>query len=431
MRFWVLLMIFLFLFLPLTTAQDEVVGAFVKSMESGEYSYLEAYLSPQMLSAFPESKFAELRTSLIEKYGRVLNATYAGTEGEYEYVKLNFERASVTFKLVIQDKKIAGLWIVGVSKRQEKVLTPPDAMMEALKTGNYSIVEPYLSPTMKKVFSEESFKSLRKWLITSYGDIKGYKFLRTEEKGSYTVYYYQVIGGKKNYTVTVTIKEGKVDGFHMTSIPLAFTPGSIYPIVGALIGLFLLWIYVRRMGWAELIFGMALLAITLIVQPPIQTLPRFAGISNVTVLILWTGLVAGVIQETLKYYASREKSQRKALYIGAGFGVGEAIYVSLMSMIGGGSVVVLSALERFLALLFHSSTTVIFSRAYHSGWGREALLALILVHWLVDSLTAYWQYNPSYIILGASYAIMLAVGLCLLKLLPEVKAEKEEETVKW
>ena len=309
-------------------------------------------------------------------------------------------------------------------------LTPQDAMMDALKTGNYSAVEPYLSPLMKKVLTKESFEAIRDSLIEAHGEIKSYELVKSETKGPYITYYYRVTASKGTYTVTVTVRDGKVEGFHLEGVPIKPSKSAAYPILGALLAFLVIWAYVRRLGVAELVFGIALFFIVLLFQPLIQSVPTFLGVSNVAFLVVWTGFIAGVFQETIKYYAARNKGQRKALYIGGGFGLGEAIYVSAISVLGGTQVVLLSALERFLALLFHSSTTVIFSRAYPDGKGREALLAMILVHWFIDSLAAYWHYNPSYAVLGASYAVMLAAGLYLFKVLPEVKGEVEEG-VKW
>ncbi len=309
-------------------------------------------------------------------------------------------------------------------------LTPQEAMMEALKTGNYSVVEPYLSPLMKKVLTKESFEAIRESIIEAHGEIKSYALVKREEKGPYVTYYYRVTASKGTYTVTVTVRDGKVEGFHLKGIPFKATPKALYPLLGGLTAFLILWSYVRELGIAEVILGMALLFIILLIQPPVQSIPTFLGVSNVALLAIWTGFIAGLFQEVIKYYASRDKGLRKALYIGAGFGLGEALYVSGISVLGGSQVALLSALERFLALLFHSSTTVVFAYSYKRGRGREALLAMILVHWFVDSLAVYWHYRPSYLLLGVSYAVMLAVGLYLLRFLPEVKGEAEGG-VKW
>ena len=309
-------------------------------------------------------------------------------------------------------------------------LTPQEAMMEALKTGNYSVVEPYLSPTMEKAFPRGVFELTRNSLIHSYGEIKSYESTKIERKGGYTVYYYRVIAEKGNYTVTVTVRNGKVEGFHLASLPLKFSFPALYPIAGALLAFLLLWLYIRRLGMAEVIFGFVLLLIVLLIQPPVQAIPKFLGINGTAFLVLWSGLIAGLIQEPLKYFAARGKSLRKALYVGAGFGLGEGFYVGAISLFLG-AISPLAALERFLTLFFHASTTVLFAYSYRNGWGGRALLAMILIHWLVDSLAAYWHYNPSYILLALSYLAMAILAVVILpKLLPLAKGEREE-SVKW
>ncbi len=318
------------------------------------------------------------------------------------------------------------LLLVGYSA----AVTPQEAMMEALKTGNYSLVEPYLSPTMEKAFSKDVFELTRNSLIRSHGEIRGYELTRSEKKGGYTIYYYRVMAERGNYTVSVTVKDGKVEGFHLASLPLRFSFPIIYPIVGALLAFLLLWFYLRKLGIAEVIFGAVLLLIVLVVQPPLQALPKFLGANGTAFTVLWSGLMAALVQEILKYFAARGKPLRKALYIGAGFGLGEGFYVAAISLFMG-TVSPLAALERFLALLFHSSTTVLFAYSYRNGWGKTALFAVVLTHWLIDSLAAYWQYSPSYLMLAVSYVVMATLAALILpKLLPLAKLEREEN-VKW
>ncbi|WP_297548896.1 DUF3887 domain-containing protein [Thermococcus sp.] len=307
-------------------------------------------------------------------------------------------------------------------------LTPQEAMMEALKTGNYSLVEPYLGDDMKKLFTEKVFNGIRSELVKEYGPIRGYKLEKTEEKGGYQIYYYRVIAEKGNYTVSVTVKDGKVEGFHFAP---GFSPGkAVYPLLGGLLGLLLIWAYLRRFHAGELILGAFLIIPVLVVQPPIQMIPGYLGITNPVVLSLWGGLIAGLVQEPLKYYFSRDKTLGKAAYVGVGFGLGEAIYVAIISAIAGGSL--LGLVERTLALLFHTSTTVLFAYSYRNGWGRKALLTMVLVHWVVDSMASYWHVAQSRFLLLAGYGIMLGISLTVLpRLLPLAKAESEEPSVKW
>ncbi|WP_285519312.1 DUF3887 domain-containing protein [Thermococcus nautili] len=307
-------------------------------------------------------------------------------------------------------------------------LTPQEAMMEAWKTGNYSLVEPYLSGDMRKAFTEKTFSTIREGMVKEYGPVKGYELEKTEEKGGYQIYYYRVIAEKGNYTVSVTVKDGKVEGFHFAP---KFNPEkALYPLLGGLLGLLLLWAYLRKFHAGELILGAVLILPVLVVQPPLQMLPGYAGISNAVLAVLWSGLIAGLVQEPLKYYFSRDKTLRRAVYIGAGFGLGEAIYVATISALFGGSL--LGLFERTLALLFHASTTALFAYSYRNGWGGKALLAMVLVHWLTDSIAAYWHVNPSTAVLVAGYAVMLLTALAILpKLLPLARTESEEPEVRW
>ncbi|AHL23614.1 hypothetical protein BD01_2016 [Thermococcus nautili] len=307
-------------------------------------------------------------------------------------------------------------------------LTPQEAMMEAWKTGNYSLVEPYLSGDMRKAFTEKTFSTIREGMVKEYGPVKGYELEKTEEKGGYQIYYYRVIAEKGNYTVSVTVKDGKVEGFHFAP---KFNPEkALYPLLGGLLGLLLLWAYLRKFHAGELILGAVLILPVLVVQPPLQMLPGYAGISNAVLAVLWSGLIAGLVQEQLKYYFSRDKTLGRAVYIGAGFGLGEAIYVATISALFGGSL--LGLLERALTLLFHASTTALFAYSYRNGWGGKALLAMVLVHWLTDSIAAYWHVNPSTAVLVAGYAVMLLTALAILpKLLPLARTESEEPEVRW
>ena len=320
---------------------------------------------------------------------------------------------------------VIALLLVGYAS----ALTPQEAMMEALETGNYSTVEPYLSKTMKEAFPESLFKTIREGLVNQYGEIKGYELEKTESRGDYTVYYYHVIAERGNYTVSVTVRDGKVEGFHLTD----FKPnlrGSVYPLLGGLVGLLALWLYMRRISVAEILFGALLLVPVLLFQPLVQKLPVSIGIGGTAFIVLWTGLIAGLFQEPLKYYTSRDKPLDRALYIGAGFGLGETIYVAVTSaLLGGASWPAL--IERTLALLFHASTTLLFAYSWRNGWGRKALISMVLVHWLIDSIASYWHVNPSTEVIIAGYTVMLFTALVvLIKLLPLARIEKETK-VKW
>ncbi|WP_145955343.1 DUF3887 domain-containing protein [Thermococcus henrietii] len=333
--------------------------------------------------------------------------------------------------VAVKDGKVEGFHVVsapGTQNGNAPLLAPQDAMMKAWKSGNYSIAEPYLSPEMKKGLSEKVFRTVRDEMVGQYGQIKGYQLEKTEGKGGYQIYIYRVIAEKGNYTVSVTVKDGRIEGFHI--VP-GFNPkNALYPLLGGLLGLLLIWAYLRKFHAGELILGAVLLIPVLLFQPLVQKLPELLGMSSTAFFVVWTGLIAALFQEPLKYYFSRNKTLGKALYVGVGFGVGEAVYAAVLSSLFAGSPV--SIIERTLALLFHASTTVLFAYSYRNGWGRKALLAMVLVHWLTDSITACWHVSPSTAVLAAGYAVMLLTALAILpKLLPLARAESEEPEVKW
>ncbi|WP_456452920.1 DUF3887 domain-containing protein [Thermococcus sp.] len=413
---------------PIVSAQTAASGAFIKSMERGEYSYLKPYLTSQMQSAFPESKFTELRSSLIEKYGTIINASYSGSEGNAEYVRVNFERASVVFKLVIENQKIAGLWIVKVSQpHQEPGLTPQEAMMEAIVTGNYSLAEGYFSPLMKRVFTRALFEKTRNMIIRYNGEIRGYSF----EKRAGTVYYYRLICEKRDIGVTVTVENGMITGFHM-GLSFRLSAQAFYPFFGALLALLLLGAYLRKVKFAELLLGMVLFIVAIAVQTPLQNLPRLFGAGTLVSLVLWSGLMAAAVQESVKYYFSRNRSLKEALYVGAGFGFAEGLLTVGIVAAFGGSASPVSFLERFIVLFFHASTTLLFAHAYKEGWGIRAFGVMTLIHWIMDSLTAYWNIHPSAGLLATIYIITaLTSAAVLLTLAGKAKNEVDEVKVLW
>jgi hypothetical protein len=185
-----------------------------------------------------------------------------------------------------------------------------------------------------------------------------------------------------------------------------------------------------------------------VIQPPLQQAPfLLSGIRSneqllelgrewVVVASLWLGFIAGFVQEILKYYSSRNKSLTESAYIGAGFGLGEAIVLPLLGIItlkAGLPLVTtpllyLGLIERILALLFHTSTTMAFSQYYKLGHGRASLLLMIMLHGIIDSLAVYYQLAKSMFSLAVSYTIIaLAAGIILYKLLPKARKETQEE----
>jgi len=187
-----------------------------------------------------------------------------------------------------------------------------------------------------------------------------------------------------------------------------------FPIIGGLLA----WITIyllgfRRQKWAELILGGVAFILAMILQNPVQQLPLLGmGIrSNADVVArgtvftvevsLWVGVVAGLIQEGVKYLLVRDKGTRTALFVGLGFGVTEVIFVAVTPIIAvayaGGKIDVpvvqalLSMVERYFAVLFHVGSTVYLAYAARNGFGGKGFLTMAFLHGFVDTLAAYGQ----------------------------------------
>lgn len=235
-----------------------------------------------------------------------------------------------------------------------------------------------------------------------------------------------------------------------------------FPLLGGLLA----WATVYFLGfkkqkWAELILGAVAFILAMIAQNPIQQLPLLGiGIrSNADVIArgtvftlgvaLWLGLVAGFVQEGVKYFLVKDKSPNTALFVGLGFGITEVLFIVITPIIAvaaaGGKLDVppfqalLSMVERYFAVLFHVGTTVYLAYAARNGFGKKGFLAMAILHSFVDTLAAYGQFlfleNK---VLAMKFTIGLEVIFAAITIaliaytLPLARIEEpEEEKVIW
>ena len=311
--------------------------------------------------------------------------------------------------------------VYGVINENQKEVA--EKFFKAFELNDYSLIEPHLTDLMKTAFKEDAFEKLRNDLVSSYGELKSYKFTKEEEKGKYRNYYYETAFEKKTITFIITMEDDKIAGIHF-KFPFSFT--TPYPLIGGLIGLLIIFLILRKFIWRDFIIGIGILLIILIVQPYVQKLISF---KNPVVLSLWIGFIAALFQEIPKYYFSRKKKIINALYVGSGFGFGESLFIFL-SALSAGTLSILSLIERLLAFFFHTGTTSLFSYAEKRGWGMKSLILMIILHTIIDSFAAYWNMNPqkTYIIY-IIYAIMALFSLgILMKIIPLIKKGEETET---
>lgn len=178
----------------------------------------------------------------------------------------------------------------------------------------------------------------------------------------------------------------------------------------------------RHYHAGELMMGALLFIAVLIVQPLLQLAPLlYYGVSpeaaasgGAAILVaVYFGLVAAVVQSSLKYLFVRGMSASRALSLGLGFGIAEAIYVALSAYIVGVIInapigeeasraleeiirgrdlelglwgLPLIAAERFAAATFHGASALLLVSFIAAGRGLSGLLALVAIHGLIDTL---------------------------------------------
>ncbi|ASJ02644.1 hypothetical protein A3L09_04900 [Thermococcus profundus] len=235
-----------------------------------------------------------------------------------------------------------------------------------------------------------------------------------------------------------------------------------FPVLGGLLAWATVYfIGFKRTQWGDFLLGLAAFLLAMVVQSPVQQLPLIGMgiqknadiVARGTVFIvgtaLWVGLVAGFVQEGVKYFLVKDKSTRTAFFVGLGFGITEVVFVTVAPIIAVASVggtlnvpliqALLSLIERYSAVLFHIGTTVFLAYAARKGFGRWGFLSMAVLHGFVDSLATYIQllsiendklamkFAPGFEALFGLIAIVLIAYT-----LPLARIEKpEEEKMIW
>nr|WP_297506258.1 YhfC family intramembrane metalloprotease [Thermococcus sp.] len=230
-----------------------------------------------------------------------------------------------------------------------------------------------------------------------------------------------------------------------------------FPILGGLLAWATVYLIgFRRQRWGELLLGFAAFFIAIFVQNPLQQLPLLGigirsnadvvsrGTAFTVAVALWLGLIAGLVQEGVKYYLVKERKLREAVFVGLGFGVTEAFFVAgvsvLMVTIHGGSpevplpTALLSLSERYFVTLFHVGTAVLLAYYAQKGLGKRGLLYMIGLHTVLDTGAAYFQLiqaaHESNVLIYLLEAIVAVVGILVfaygaLKALSEPEVEEK------
>ncbi|MEM2305856.1 MAG: DUF3887 domain-containing protein, partial [Candidatus Methanomethylicia archaeon] len=139
-----------------------------------------------------------------------------------------------------------------------------EAVFTSLRDGNYSVLKPYLDEDMVKAFSEEKFRVFREDLLSRYGRITGYKFIREDESGEFILNYYSFSFEKANITFKLVIRrindEYKLSGLWIQEVNIISNGFPIFIAViltalGGLLGLLIFYTIGFKIEGKELLLG--------------------------------------------------------------------------------------------------------------------------------------------------------------------------------
>ena len=178
--------------------------------------------------------------------------------------------------------------------------------------------------------------------------------------------------------------------------------GLVIPVTtlaASIIVLMILYKVTKIFPYQAFLIGAGLLILTLVIQPPIQQIPvvllkinpSTVSINILIPVLLYAALVSGFLQELLKLLGVRGKSIEYALWLGAGFGFGEASLVALNQFINVWIGVdtplclgLVSCFERFTALLYHMFSAALLYQYYSRGRGLTIYIIMALIHSLMN-----------------------------------------------
>lgn len=360
----------------------------------------------------------------------------------------------MNIKMILALFFIVSVPIIVSASTHDGYVNAIDAFFQALKFGNYSILEPYLDSNMSKVFGINEFASFRETIYSSYGELYNYSFMREEIQDQYTYAYYVFHFNKSDITFRVVLSkiddEYKISGLWIVSIAPREYGVSIFiaillSVLGGFLGLLTFYLLgFKKINISMMVWGVLLVIITILIQPFIQNIPFFVmGITTSSEILkrglifiifasIYVGIVSGFFQEPLKYLLSRGKEIGIALFIGIGFGLGEAILLPLLQY---GQIIALgiiqqiplltasiSAVERYLVTLFHASTTMLLAYSYKNMFSLKALILLSILHGIINSFATYYQFTASIIAVAISYIMLLASSVYMLRyLIPKTR----------
>ncbi|WP_297500389.1 DUF3887 domain-containing protein [Thermococcus sp.] len=199
-----------------------------------------------------------------------------------------------------------------------------NSFIEAVNTGNYSLIEPYMSSELKAQFTEGYFEQIREFTLKNYGKLIGYTYVKNETSGGFLRVEYRVEAEKGSFPVLLAYKNGQLVGIALGIRARPNPTGMLLTMLGALIVLALFWPF-KRPEVADLILG-AGIALVLAIIIPFYSITSLFLLTSLQARAFMVAFLSALTIEGLKFYFSRN---RNGLSIGLGIGIGQYVLLSV------------------------------------------------------------------------------------------------------
>ncbi|NJF24212.1 DUF3887 domain-containing protein [Thermococcus sp. Bubb.Bath] len=239
--------------------------------------------------------------------------------------------------------------------------------IEAINTGNYSLIKPYMSDELKAQFTEDYFQNLRELTLRNYGKLKGFTYEGNETQDDLLRLKYTVETEKGSFPVLLVYHKGKLVGLALGVVPEPNPLGMVAAMGGALIALVGVYLLRKKLSFPELALGSGLALVLSIILPFYSLtgtllLPRVVATPVVS-------LLSALTIEVGKYYLAKN---RDGLSLGLGLGIGQFVLLAIGTFVATNFIMKLPVsftgnvlplfLEAVIFTVFYALSTEVYSK---------------------------------------------------------------------
>jgi len=200
-----------------------------------------------------------------------------------------------------------------------------EKFIEAFNTNNYSLIEPYMSESLREDFSEDYFSEIREFTISNYGRLVSYRFVGNSSSGNMVKLEYEVKAEKGSFPVLLAYKNGELVGIALGVKAEPNPAGMVAMILGALLALGGFYVLKRKPSVPDLVFGSGL-ALALSVVIPFYGIVALMALHSQLLRAVLTGFLTALTVEGVKFYFSRS---RDGFSLGLGLGLGQYVLLAI------------------------------------------------------------------------------------------------------